>query len=225
MLNAFGYLSCFKLCQYNWPGPNFWAIVFSIIMLNAFGYLSCFQLCRHNWPGPILQCSRPLDKTLIHKYSLIHLFVIKMSWSVDTKWSLHYQSYNYKNSCIILSNIPPVIYSENALLILLSKIDGAHVCKGDQPTVCHVNYKVLISDNVCCEICALHWRSLSLQVAQHSKSMLHWKDIPITIICILVNFKLSYLCIRNARRNMQKRLVHLKAYYSKPERSFIRCWS
>ena len=22
MLNAFGYLSCFKLCWHNWPGPN-----------------------------------------------------------------------------------------------------------------------------------------------------------------------------------------------------------
>ena len=59
-----------------------------------------------------------------------HLFVIKIS--VSMKWSLHYQScVVYNDSCIILSDIPPVIYSIGALLTLLSRIDGAHVCIGN----------------------------------------------------------------------------------------------
>ena len=59
-----------------------------------------------------------------------HLLVIKIS--VSMKWSLHYQSsVVYNNCCIILSDIPPVIYSVGALLTLLSKIDGAYSCIGN----------------------------------------------------------------------------------------------
>ena len=50
------------------------------------------------------------------------------------KWSLHYQSsVVYNNSCINLSDIPPVIYSVGALLtlLLISEIDGAYICIGN----------------------------------------------------------------------------------------------
>lgn len=59
-----------------------------------------------------------------------HLFVIKIS--VSLKWSLQYQCFIvYNNSCILLSEISPVIYNVGALLTLLNKIDGAHICIGN----------------------------------------------------------------------------------------------
>ena len=59
-----------------------------------------------------------------------HMFVIKIL--VSMKWSLHYQSCVVSNnSCTILSDTSPVIYSVGALLTLLSKIEGAHVCIGN----------------------------------------------------------------------------------------------
>ena len=41
--------------------------------------------------------------------------------------------------------------------------------KGHQPTVRHINCEIMVSDNIRCEIYAAHRRSLSSQVAQHSK--------------------------------------------------------
>ena len=58
------------------------------------------------------------------------MFVIKIL--ISMKWNLYYQSCVVSNnSCTILSDTSPVIYSVGALLTLLRKIDGAHVCIGN----------------------------------------------------------------------------------------------
>jgi len=58
------------------------------------------------------------------------LFLLKIS--TDMKWSLEYQKLTiYNTSCILLSEIPPVIYSVDALVTLLSVVDGAHLCIGN----------------------------------------------------------------------------------------------
>jgi len=58
------------------------------------------------------------------------LLVLRIS--ISMKWSLEYQKLTIdNNSCILLSEIPPVIYSLDALVTLLSIVDGAHLCVGN----------------------------------------------------------------------------------------------
>ena len=84
--------------------------------------------------------------------------------------------------------------------------------KGDQPTIRHVNCEIMVSDNIHCEICAAHRRSLSSQVAQHSKRTRevslesHTNNRYLRSPELRIKLSLHQKC----RRNMQKRIIRLK---------------
>ena len=84
--------------------------------------------------------------------------------------------------------------------------------KGEQATVRHTNCEILVSGKVRCAVCTTYRHSLSSQVIQHSR-----RTIQVSLHSHTNNrylrspeLRLKLTLPQKSRRNMQKKINHLK---------------